>query len=53
MGCTRWALAAILPVLLAGAAPAGAVVTDELLHDTPRTREMLKEETGLLGHPAA
>lgn len=45
MSCTRWAIAAILPVLLAGAAPAWAVVADELLHDTPRTREMLKDET--------
>jgi len=35
-----------LPIFLSGAAPAWAVVTDELLHDTPRTREMLKDETG-------
>ena len=45
MDCTRWAIAAILSVLLGGFAPAWAVVSDELLHDTPRTREMLKDET--------
>jgi tetratricopeptide (TPR) repeat protein len=46
VGCTRWAIAAILSVLLAGASPARAVVADELLQDTPRTRELLKDETG-------
>jgi len=35
-----------LPLLLTGASPARAVVAEELLHDTPRTREMLKDETG-------
>ena len=45
MGLKRWSLAAVA-VLLAAAAPAQAVVTDELLHDTPRTRGMLKEEIG-------
>jgi tetratricopeptide (TPR) repeat protein len=40
------ACAAILNVLLAGAAPAWAVVSEELLHDTPRTRELLKQEGG-------
>ncbi len=52
MGCTRWALAAIFPLLLAGAAPAWSVVADELLQDTPRTREMLKDETGLSVMPS-
>jgi hypothetical protein len=33
-------------MLLGVAAPAAAVVTDELLLDTPRTRAMLKEEIG-------
>ena len=46
MGGARWVLTAVLPVMLACAAPAWAVVADELLHDTPRTREMLKDETG-------
>ncbi|MHB8835738.1 MAG: tetratricopeptide repeat protein, partial [Candidatus Methylomirabilia bacterium] len=46
MICTRWAIAAIFPVLISAAAPAWAVVADELLHDTPRTREMLNDETG-------
>ena len=46
VGCMRWALAAIVPLLLAGAAPARAVVADELLQDTPRNRELLKDETG-------
>lgn len=45
MNCRRTAFAAIFPVLLAGAAPAGAVVADGLLHDTPHTREMLNDET--------
>jgi tetratricopeptide (TPR) repeat protein len=40
----RWSLAAVAAVLLAASAPATAVVTEELLQDTPRTREMLKEE---------
>jgi len=46
LSCTRWAFAAFFPVLLAGAAPAWAVVADELLHDTPRTREMFNDQTG-------
>jgi len=43
---TRWSLAAIAAGLLLGASPARAVVAEELLHDTPRTRAMLKEEIG-------
>lgn len=45
MGCTRWAYAAIVPVLLACAAPGWAVVADELLHDTAHTRELFKDES--------
>jgi len=43
---------AIFPLVLASASPAGAVVADELLHDTPRTREMLNFEIGAAIIPA-
>ena len=52
MGCSRWAYAAILPLLIAGATPSFAVVTEELLHDTPRTRESLKDETSSSALPS-
>jgi tetratricopeptide (TPR) repeat protein len=42
----RWGAAALAAVLLAVASPAPAVVTEELLHDTPRNRDMLKDENG-------
>ena len=46
MGLARWAGAGLVALLALGAAPALAVITYDLLHDTPRTREMLKEELG-------
>lgn len=46
MNLARWWLALCASGLLWAAVPATAVVTDELLHDTPHTRELLKEEIG-------
>lgn len=46
MGSAGWAGAAFVAMVALGAAPAGAVITYDLLHDTPRTRELLKEEIG-------
>jgi tetratricopeptide (TPR) repeat protein len=46
LGLKHWSLAATAAALLAAAAPTQAVITDELLHDTARTRGMLKEEIG-------
>ncbi len=47
MGLARvFAAAFAAATLVLGAAGAGGVVTHDLLHDTPRTRELLKEELG-------
>ncbi len=46
MGFARWTSGAIAVVLLANAAPARAVVAEELLLDTQRNRERLMQETG-------
>jgi tetratricopeptide (TPR) repeat protein len=48
----QWALAAMLSLLLACPSSAPAVVTEDLLQDTPRTREMLKDESGSAVIPA-
>jgi tetratricopeptide (TPR) repeat protein len=48
----RWWFALCAAALVVAAAPAAAVVTEELLQDTPRTRELLKEEIGSSGLPS-
>ena len=55
MGLLRWTGAALVAMLALGDAPARAVITYDLLHDTSRARELLKKEIGgsALGSPTA